>query len=104
MNGTTPSSNVLTASIEVLYVSIAKDLNLDTKFSILAFSRVFYPICQFKLVLRLEKDSQTEQDEIINSRFSSDLLLLASDTYPPIDANTVKFSARSSEGDKYCLS
>ncbi len=53
------------------------------------------------MVLWLEKDSQTEQDEIINSRFSSDLLLLASDTYPPIDANTVKFSAMSSEGDKY---
>ena len=63
MNGTTPSSKVLTASIEVLYVSIAKDLKLDTKFSILAFSRVFYPICQFKLVLRLEKDSETEQDK-----------------------------------------
>ena len=42
MNGTTPSSNVLTASIEVLYVSIAKDLKLDTKFSILAFF-VFLP-------------------------------------------------------------
>ena len=100
MNGTTPSSKVLTASIEVLYISIAKDLRMDTKFSILAFPRVCL-ICQFKLMLRLEKDSETGQDEIINSRFSSDLLLLASDTYPPIDANTVKFSARSSEGDKY---
>ena len=40
MNGTTPSSNVLTASMEVLYISIAKDLKLDTKFSMLAFPRV----------------------------------------------------------------
>ena len=40
INGTTPSSKVLTASIEVLYVSIVKDLKLDTKFSILAFPHV----------------------------------------------------------------